>query len=136
MAAPVFKEVADKLMAADPDPGVQPVLKKDSAQFYYAGASRDLRQVARTVGLPYADSAGKNEWAHLYGSDGRPVLNRETVSRQTVPDVKGMGLKDALYLLENMDLRVAARGKGKVRAQSIQPGTALTRKQTIELELD
>ena len=137
VAAPVFKELADKLMSADPVPMTAPVWKKDSAQFYYAGSIRDIRQVAQTVGLPFKDSAGKNEWGHLYAAAGdHPVLNKEAVARQTVPDVKGMGLKDALYLLENLDMRVAARGKGKVRTQSIEPGSALLKKETITLELN
>ena len=32
-----------------------------------------------------------------------------------MPDVKGMGLKDALYLLENINIKVIMKGKGKVR---------------------
>ncbi len=42
-----------------------------------------------------------------------------------------MGLKDALYLLENMGLKVTVKGKGKVIVQSIQPGTALTKGITV-----
>jgi cell division protein FtsI (penicillin-binding protein 3) len=70
-------------------------------------------------------------------TDGsQPVLNRQPVSRQTIPDVKGMGLKDALYLLESMDLRVAVKGSGKVRTQSIEPGSPLQKKETILIQLD
>jgi cell division protein FtsI (penicillin-binding protein 3) len=53
-----------------------------------------------------------------------------------VPDVKGMGLKDALYLLESDNLRVTVRGSGKVKAQSIEPGTPWKRNETITLQLD
>jgi cell division protein FtsI (penicillin-binding protein 3) len=54
-----------------------------------------------------------------------------------VPDVKGMGLRDALYLLENVNMKVVAKGRGKVRSQSIEPGTALLNKnQNIKLELN
>ena len=138
VAAPVFKEVADKLMSEDPDPLITPAtpLTKDSASFYYAGNAHDIRQVARTVGLPYEDSAGKNTWGRLYASNDRPVLNKESVSRGVMPDVKGMGLKDALYLLESLDLHVAAAGRGKVRTQSIQPGAALAKHESILLQLD
>jgi cell division protein FtsI (penicillin-binding protein 3) len=50
--------------------------------------------------------------------------------------VRGMGLKDALYLLENKNLQVAIRGKGKVRTQSVDPGTAISKKQTVTIELN
>jgi cell division protein FtsI (penicillin-binding protein 3) len=141
VAGPVFKELADKLMSAEPDSGTPgfpntAAWKKDSSQFYYAGSTRDMKQVIRAVGLDYKDSAGKNEWARLYASNDQPVMNKETVSRLAVPDVKGMGLKDALYLLETMDLRVSAKGRGKVKTQSIPPGSALQKKETIVIELN
>jgi len=94
--------------------------------------------VERTLGTKYTDSAGKSEYSGLYASNAgsEPVLNRHMVLRQTVPDVKGMGLKDALYLLESMDLRVNVKGSGKVRSQNPEPGAALARKETIFIQLD
>ena len=140
VAGPVFKEVADKLMSErgmnTPLPAGTPVWKKDSAQFYYAGSVGDMKEVTKTLGLTYKDSSGKSDWGRLYASIDRPVMNKETISRGTVPDVKGMGLKDALYLLESMDLRVAAKGRGKVKTQSMAPGSALAKNQMITLELN
>jgi cell division protein FtsI (penicillin-binding protein 3) len=46
-----------------------------------------------------------------------------------------MGLKDALYLLENAGLRVEIRGAGRVMTQSIPGGTKIGRDQTIVIEL-
>jgi cell division protein FtsI (penicillin-binding protein 3) len=53
-----------------------------------------------------------------------------------VPNVKGMGLKDALYLLESENLRVAVRGRGKVMAQSLEPGSEIRKNETITIQLD
>jgi len=136
VAGPVFKELADKLMSAASEPVEAPIYKKDSSQFYYAGSTRDMKLVTHTVGLNYTDSAGKNEWSHLYASNDQAVMNKEIVNRQTIPNVKGMGLKDALYLLESMDLRVAAKGRGKVRTQSVEPGATLQKNETIILQLN
>lgn len=136
VAGPVFKELADKLMSVASGPMEAPIWKKDSSQFYYAGSTRDLKTVIGTIGLDYKDSAGKNEWSHLYASNDRTVLNKEMITRQTVPNVKGMGLKDALYLLESMDLRVEAKGRGKVKTQSMEPGAALRKNETITLQLN
>ncbi len=47
-----------------------------------------------------------------------------------------MGLKDALYLLESMDLRVAVRGSGKVKTQSLAAGSACKKNETILIQLD
>jgi len=138
VAAPVFKEVADRLMSAEPTPGTNPVITRDSARFYNAGNTHDIKLVARTLGTAYIDSAGKSDYSSLYASNtgGEPVLNRHNIAKQTIPDVKGMGLKDALYLLESMDLRVAVKGSGKVRSQIPEPGAALQKKETITLQLD
>jgi len=136
VAGPVFKELADKLMSVTSDPMEAPILKKDSSQFYYAGSTRDMKRVINTIGLDYKDSSGKNEWSHLYASNDHTVLNKDMIVRQTIPNVKGMGLKDALYLLESMDLRVAAKGRGKVKTQSAEPGTALQKNETIILQLN
>ncbi len=93
----------------------------------------------QTVGLDYRDSAGTDQWGRLYSGDprkGQPVLNREGMYAKVMPDVKGMGLKDALFLLENMELRVVPNGKGKVKTQSISPGIALQKNETIFIQLN
>ena len=88
--------------------------------------------------MPYTDSAGNNSWSRLYASTpgARPILNRQTISRQAIPDVKGMSLKDALYLLEGMDLRVAIRGSGRVKEQNPEPGSGFKKNETILIQLD
>ncbi len=52
-----------------------------------------------------------------------------------MPNVKGMGLKDALYLLENMGVKVSVKGKGKVANQSVGAGSAVSKGMTVVLEL-
>ena len=52
-----------------------------------------------------------------------------------MPDIKGVGLKDAMELLEKLKLNVVANGSGKVVMQSIQPGTSIVRGQTVYLTL-
>jgi cell division protein FtsI (penicillin-binding protein 3) len=46
-----------------------------------------------------------------------------------------MGLKDALYLLENIGLKVIVKGKGKVMSQSVVPGSPLAKGTAVVLEL-
>jgi len=53
-----------------------------------------------------------------------------------IPDVRGMGLRDALYQLESMNLKVAVRGSGKVTAQSLEPGAGIRKNETITIQLD
>jgi cell division protein FtsI (penicillin-binding protein 3) len=88
------------------------------------------------LNVGYTDSSNKNDWSRLYASNYQPVLNREMINKQLMPDVKGMGLKDALYMLERMNVKVAANGKGKVKSQSVQPGAAIAKNQTVKIELN
>ncbi|HCP59293.1 MAG: PASTA domain-containing protein [Alistipes communis] len=52
-----------------------------------------------------------------------------------MPDVRGMGLKEAVFLLESRGLRVAFTGKGAVREQTLPPGAKIQRGQTVTLKL-
>ena len=59
---------------------------------------------------------------------------RDIPEVSAVPDVTGMGLKDALYLLEKAGLKVQVEGSGYVRRQSLRAGTRHTPAQTVYLQ--
>lgn len=139
VAGPVFKEIADKLYAQNIDEsrGIkQLALKKDSSDYLYAGATEDIKEVLEKLNIKYKDSSGRDEWSRMYAVNYQPVLNDENEPNSTMPDVRGMGLKDVLYLLENRHLKVVFHGKGKVNSQSIEPGTPVSSHQTVILELN
>jgi cell division protein FtsI (penicillin-binding protein 3) len=46
-----------------------------------------------------------------------------------------MGLKDALFMLENMGLKVVVKGKGKVTSQSVEIGKQVTKGMVVYIEL-
>jgi cell division protein FtsI (penicillin-binding protein 3) len=68
-----------------------------------------------------------------------PVRKKDLNDLQTaanqIPNVKGMGAKDAVFALESAGVRVNIVGKGTVVAQSIPPGTNLIKGQTVALQL-
>ena len=47
-----------------------------------------------------------------------------------MPDLSRMALKDAIYILENQGLSVQVVGRGTINAQSIAPGTRISKGQT------
>ena len=53
-----------------------------------------------------------------------------------MPDVVGLGLKDAIYLLENLGLKVIASGRGKVIYQSLTSDANISRGQIIIIHLN
>lgn len=139
IAGPVFKEIADKLYAlnADQSRGLkQLALKKDSSYYLYAGATEDMKEVMEKLKMKYRDSANTDEWGHMYAVNYQPVINNRKVSNNIMPDIRGMGLKDVLFLLENRRMKVVFHGRGKVVSQSIEPGSYVSNHQTVTLELN
>ena len=85
--------------------------------------------------MEYADSVQQNKWASVYAVNYRPVIASNRVKAKQMPNVKGMGLKDALQLLESMGLKVSVSGRGKVTSQSIAAGTTLVKGLSVMIEL-
>jgi cell division protein FtsI (penicillin-binding protein 3) len=137
LAGPVFKEVATKLYAMYVDKKTPDLLaaKKDSSAYFYAGNTMDIKNVFKTLGVGYQDSALQGDWSNVFAANYQPVIKTNVVRKQAMPNVKGMGLKDALFLLENMGVKVSVKGKGKVANQSIAPGTAVAKGEAVLLEL-
>ena len=52
-----------------------------------------------------------------------------------MPDVHGMGARDAVYLIESRGLKVKLHGRGKVVEQSIGPGSKIAKGMTCVLRL-
>jgi len=142
VAAPVFKEVADKLMSDKTENNMGEIAdnisvwKKDSAQYYYAGATKDMKKIIADLNIICIDSANKSDWARMYADNYQPVMNEKMIDKRLMPDVKGMGLKDALSILEARNIKVSVAGTGKVKKQSIAPGTTLIKNETLTLELN
>ncbi|PHK14216.1 penicillin-binding protein, partial [Nostoc linckia z15] len=67
----------------------------------------------------------------LYAS----YYTKEEQKLTAIPNMVGMSGMDAVALLGNMGLKVQVIGAGKVKKQSLQPGQAFRRQQTITLEL-
>ena len=137
VAAPVFREIATKLYAmyVGKKDASSYAVTKDSVANFYAGNTGDIKNVYKTLNVGYTDSAFQNTWSNVYTNNYQPLMKPNTIRQQVMPDVKGMGLKDALYLLENIGLKVIPRGKGKVMGQSLQAGSSITKGLTVYLEL-
>jgi cell division protein FtsI (penicillin-binding protein 3) len=137
VAGPVFREIADRLYAMDvrSQPFHSPARRSDSAAFAWAGWRDDFRLLKGSMGVTARDSSARGQWVRLSNEEGTTVMRRMTASADLMPSLQGMGLRDAVYLLENMKLKVVPRGRGKVRSQSIQAGARVQRGQTVYLEM-
>lgn len=139
VAAPVFKEVADKIYATSFDIHTQKNTSKSTASTNYVtqyikGNTADLKSIASVINIK-TKNAKDEEWCELKKKGTTPETFPVTISEKFIPDVIGMGLKDAIFLLENKGLRVKCVGKGIVIKQSINAGQNIEKGKEIIIEL-
>ncbi|HTG56576.1 MAG TPA: penicillin-binding protein [Niabella sp.] len=137
LAAPVFREIATKIYSMYVDRKTPKMYEgaADSTSYFYAGHAAGIKSVLGFLDMKYVDSLQQNNWATMYATNYKRILQTNVVKDNLMPNVRGMGLRDAIRLLEDMGLRVNARGSGKVAVQSIQPGAPFRKGQSIVLSL-
>ncbi len=138
VAGPVFKEIADRLYSTYVKGGKNELNKKllDSSIMNYAGAKKDMARVMGKLKMSFRDSASNAAYVAVKGDARDLVVTAKSTPLNLMPELNGMGLKDAVYVCENMGLKLNIRGKGKVMAQSITAGLPVVKGQLVEVELN
>ena len=137
VAGPVFREVADKLYAMNI--GKSPIIQQavaDSLTYNYYGLATDMKKIFSDLNISLSDSSAGGNWLAANISNNQIVLKTNGIIKNIIPSVIGYGLKDAIYLLENMGLKVMIAGSGKVIYQSLAQGTTFKKGQTIQLQMN
>ncbi len=141
IAAPVFRMVADKIFSENMGAWGAPL---DSLAKNGTGIIPAKAATARNYGVMLS---ALNKQSKLPTENVNRMMDLKTDSnkhlaitpkklyRNIMPDVTGMGVKDAVYILESSGLQVTVKGKGKVKEQSITPGTEIMKGQNITLQL-
>lgn len=145
MAGSVFGKIAERVYAKDlryelknaidSTTNVIPAVK--------AGEMKEALYVLNQLSVPVQREGewnGSTVWGHPSESPTAVLLNAGNTGQQKkednrVPNVIGMGAKDAVFLLEEKGLRVRLSGVGKVRRQSLPHGSHFTKGQTVLLTL-
>lgn len=137
IGAPVFKAIADKLYASHIGGWSVPadsVLDKKELKDV-TSTSENLMTVFAGLGwkttFPERSVFAKMD----VSADNKYNIQKDAIIKNKIPDLSGMGLKDALYLLETLGLHVTVSGVGKVINQSLQVGDNLVVGQSIHLNL-
>jgi cell division protein FtsI (penicillin-binding protein 3) len=137
VAGTVFKEISDKIYGKYLSTTQFTTTTVDTSHYNYFGMKTDLNSIFTNMNIPFADSSASGYWRSSAMRNDRAVLSVPTNTTGTItPSVVGMGLKDAVYLLENMGMKVSVTGKGKVFNQSLTPGTPFTKDTPIALVLN
>jgi len=130
VAGTVFREIADRCMATDINLMAEAVVPSAdepmSLPTYQVGYASDMMEVMKSLGLNY-DNRSSGEWAILMPEEGDDVsMQDRKLDKGVVPNVVGMGVRDAIFILENRGMSVKVNGFGRVRDQSVSAGTKLS----------
>ena len=117
---PVFREISEYIMSRDSMRSA--VLAADTNSVFIPEVTRGSRRQAEAIieGMGLADKR-------------IDVIETDTMPLDKVPDVTGMGVKDAVYVLQQRGLRVRVNGCGQIAKQDIAPGSLATKGRTINL---
>jgi cell division protein FtsI (penicillin-binding protein 3) len=142
VSAPVFKEISDRIYAQDLDlntiisPKNQLAMSNPGLPYIQAGKVDELQLICNQLGISNHYKGEESEsWVKSAVNNKSIEWKINKVDSPMVPDVNGMSLRDALYVLENKGLRVVYQGKGRVKGQSINPGSAIGQNSVIRLVL-
>lgn len=138
VAGAVFKEIADKVYSTSfyRDYKISEKSEmKPTAPEAGNGYRLDIDEVLRNLDVRYRRTAD-DEWVATRESGDTIRLASVKQQRGLVPDVRGMSLRDAIYLLESSGLNVRYNGKGKVLRQSPEHGARYFEGGTVSLEMN
>ena len=135
MCGKVFHEISEGIMAQSLKVDVKDA--RDSASVFVpdvkAGNILAANYVLSHLGIKtnanwsgsYAD--GNPIWgkAERVGNHSIKLIREKQYGKTIVPDVIGMGARDAIYNMESRGIKTQITGRGKVVKQSLVPGTVI-----------
>ena len=139
VAGPIFREISDKIYSTrldmHKDLSQMPMLADVGVPTPKAGYKKEIKTVFGTMGYNPKIVNEETDWVSYQKDDTSVTIVSRPVNTGVIPNVTGMGLKDAMFLLENTGLRVKPVGRGTVKRQSIQPGARVRKGDLIVIEL-
>ncbi|MDI9604125.1 MAG: penicillin-binding protein [Bacteroidota bacterium] len=138
MAGVVFKNIAEqtylrKVRLTVDDCQVDSTLQK-RPRVKNGNWDQNQRLLA-DLNLPMGDLGNTGDWVRMSLDSAAYRAKEIKLNGSTIPDVRGMGARDAVYLLEKSGLRVNVHGSGRVVSQSLSPGERVVKGVTIGLTM-
>jgi cell division protein FtsI (penicillin-binding protein 3) len=138
VAGPVFKEISDRLYTLyvrQDNSNYAAAYKNDTTFYQYAGQAQEVKQVFNKLNMNYAFAGKETDYVSITNRGGKAAAYNINITQTQMPSVKGMALKDAVAICENLGLKVAVKGKGKVVMQSVDAGNPVAKGQSVYIEL-
>ncbi|EKD32296.1 MAG: hypothetical protein ACD_77C00134G0007 [uncultured bacterium] len=138
-AAPVFKQVSDKIYAFNPkwdEPVTGKGKKTFTSPYVLSGKAEETTRLLAEFQSANKYNSPKNGWVEFIKDSLDKIVAKEyIIVKDSMPSVMNMGLRDALYLLENEGFKVTFSGKGRVITQDPSPGKTTEKNQLVNIIL-
>lgn len=137
VAAPVFVDIAERIYRNEVNTGtVLAKSKKAKIPYTKSGNRADLETALSILNIPFEHKGeDSSPWISSNYTEKRVETRNRSVRTSVVPNVVGMGIQDAIFILENLGLKVAVKGRGAVSEQSIRPGKKVKKGSKVLLKL-
>lgn len=138
VAGPVFRKIADRIYAGDVkmySDVKENLIGNTVIPSAKAGASKATQKVYKAFGIKTLYAA-KSDYFNSVDTSNGIAYQENTPVKGVMPNVAGMGLKDAMYLIGNAGLKARVKGSGKVIGQSIAAGTRIGKGLMVEIALN
>jgi len=139
MTGSVFKNIAERVMALNSN--LRPyqitldsIDEENLIPNAKVGYYKAIQTVMRDLKMPLKDF--RTDWVRTHVENKQTRIEPIVVNKNVVPDLKGMGAKDAVFILENMGLKVQVIGRGKVYSQNMKPGTFARKGSAVLINLE
>ncbi|MCZ2249390.1 MAG: transpeptidase family protein [Bacteroidia bacterium] len=140
IAGPVFREIADKVYSNSKD--INKPLQFDTTRyvihvpFIKPSKKDDINTLAKALSINTNDvNTYSANYIQPKVENERYYFKEVKTQSGEVPQLIGMGLREAISILENQKIQVKVIGKGVVKKQSLQPGTKIEKGSIITIEL-
>ena len=138
VAGPIFREIADKIYATNFELQNEN-FPQQMAEFRVPvsrdGYLADSKKVFEYMEVPVKISDPEAIWIKTTTTPDTVLIDELIMTENLIPNVKGMGAMDAIYLIERAGMRAQIEGKGVVKQMSAQPGTPVVKGAMIVLTL-
>ncbi len=139
VAGGVFKAIADKVYATSLDLHSALTLPVDQGKSVIPdvspGDGTDVDRVLKQLNIPFISTEPLSGMVTVAREEGRISVKPVSKDDRVLPDIIGMGLKDALPMLENLGYQVRISGYGRITAQNPPAGTPRDSVGIVELQL-
>ena len=139
VAAPVFREISDNLYLNNTKDYFPPIKSNEhnysQMPIVRAAYKQELLNLSRILGIDMKLESTGSDWVCIVAEKDKLLLSAKSINKKIIPDVVGMSLSDAVYLLESIGFRVISEGVGRVTRQSQQAGSRVIANSLIKITL-